>query len=164
SALVGAAATAQVVFSSPEEGVPTGDASFAALHGLYWLALNLAAEKPLLLEVDDLHWCDRPSLRFLAYLVRRLEGQPGLIPASVPTGHAPTDAAPLAEIANDPSPAHIRPGPLSEEAVGQLVATRLGAEPDRSFREACHRTTGGNPLLVRQLMNALETDRIPPDA
>src|SRR3954447_19275181 len=37
-ALAGAAAPARVVFSSPEDGAPTGDASFAALHGLYWLA------------------------------------------------------------------------------------------------------------------------------
>ena len=164
NALAGAAATARVVFASPEEGAPTGDASFAALHGLYWLALNLAAERPLLLEVDDLQWCDRPSLRFLAYLVRRLEGQPVLVTASVRTGDPPTDAALLAEIANDPATAHVRPGPLSEDAVGQLVARRLGAEPDRLFREACHRTTGGNPLLVRQLLNALETESVKPDA
>jgi DNA-binding SARP family transcriptional activator len=163
-ALVGAAAAASVVFASPGNGTPTGDASFAALHGLYWLALNLAAERPLLLEIDDLHWCDRPSLRFLAYLVRRLEGQPVLVSASVRTGDAPTDAALMAEIANDPATAHVRPGPLSEEAVGELVAKRLGAEPDDAFREACHRTTGGNPLLVRQLLNALETDHVRPDA
>src|SRR4051812_19300668 len=162
--LAGAAAPAAVVFSSPEVGGPTGDASFAALHGLYWLALNLAAERPLLLEVDDLQWCDRPSLRFLAYLVRRLEGQPVLVSASVRTSDPPTDAALLAEIANDPATAHVRPGPLSEEAVGELVAKRLGAEPDKAFREACHTTTGGNPLLVRQLLNALETDEVTPDA
>ncbi|RKQ87629.1 putative ATPase [Solirubrobacter pauli] len=164
SVLTGAAAAAGVVFASPENGVPAGDASFAALHGLYWLTLNLAAEHPLLLEVDDLHWCDRPSLRFLAYLVRRLEGQPVLVTASVRTGDAPTDAALLAEIANDPATAHVRPGPLSEEAVGELVAKRLGAEPDDAFRQACHGTTGGNPLLVRQLLNALETDQVKPDA
>ena len=33
--------------------------------------------------VDDLHWCDRASLRFLAYLVRRLEGLPVLVLASL---------------------------------------------------------------------------------
>ena len=87
-----------------------------------------------------------------------------LVTASVRTGDPPTDAALLAEIANDPATAHVRPGPLSEDAVGQLVAKRLGAEPDRLFREACHRTTGGNPLLVRQLLNALETESVKPDA
>jgi len=162
--LAGAATAAKVVFASPGEGGPAGDASFAALHGLYWLALNLAAERPLLLEIDDLHWCDRPSLRFLAYLVRRLEGQPVLVTASVRTGDAPTDAALLAEIANDPATAHVRPGPLSEQAVGELVAKRLGAQPDEAFQQACHSTTGGNPLLVRQLLNALETDQVTPDA
>src|SRR4051794_6593654 len=162
--LAGAAAGARVVFASPDNGAPTGDASFAALHGLYWLALTLAAERPLLLEVDDLHWCDRPSLRFLAYLVRRLEGQPVLVTASVRTGDPPTDAALLAEIANDPATVHVRPGPLSAQAVGELVAKRLGAQPDHAFRQACHSTTGGNPLLVRQLLNALETDGVTPDA
>ena len=54
-----------------------------------------------------------------------------LVTASVRTGDAPTDAALLAEIANDPATAHVRPGPLSEDAVGELVAKRLGAEPDR---------------------------------
>ena len=41
--------------------------------------MNLSAEAPLLLAVDDLHWCDRASLRFLAYLTRRLEGLPVLV-------------------------------------------------------------------------------------
>ena len=62
-ALAGAAAPAAPVFGAPDGD---GDVSFAALHGLLWVALNLAAERPLVLAVDALHWCDRPSLRFLA--------------------------------------------------------------------------------------------------
>ena len=162
--LAGAAASASVVFSAPGAGEPGGDASFAALHGLFWVALNLASQSALVIEVDDLHWCDPPSLRFLAYLVRRLEGQPILFQATVRTGEPASSPALLAEIANDPGTVHVRPGPLSEEAVGELVGLRLGAEPDRAFREACHRTTGGNPLLVRQLLSALEADGVRPDA
>ena len=50
---------------------------------LYWLTLNLAADGPLLLAVDDLHWVDRSSVRFLAYLAKRLEGTPVLVAATL---------------------------------------------------------------------------------
>jgi predicted ATPase len=39
------------------------DPSFAILHGLYWLCANLAAQCPLCLVVDDVHWADAASLR-----------------------------------------------------------------------------------------------------
>jgi hypothetical protein len=70
--MAGAAAPAAAVFTSAPAHEGEAAASFAALHGLYWLTLNLAAETPLVLAVDDVHWCDRPSLRFLAYLAAAL--------------------------------------------------------------------------------------------
>src|SRR5439155_7079911 len=53
--------------------------SFAMLHGLYWLAANLALRRPTLLAVDDLHWADVPSLRWLSHLQRRLDDLPLLV-------------------------------------------------------------------------------------
>ena len=47
---------------------PPYDTSFAVLHGLYWLTVNLADRGPLLIAVDDAHWADEPSLRWLAHL------------------------------------------------------------------------------------------------
>ncbi len=38
------------------------------------MTLGLAAQTPLVLCVDDVQWADRPSLRFLVHLARRLEG------------------------------------------------------------------------------------------
>ena len=49
------------------------DPSFAILHGLYWLCSNLAATSPLCIVVDDAHWADASSLRYLAFLLPRLE-------------------------------------------------------------------------------------------
>ena len=45
-------------------------------HGLYWLVAGLAEERPLLLCVDDAQWADDPSLRFLAFLARRVAQLP----------------------------------------------------------------------------------------
>ena len=60
--------------AAPDSSTSSGvDPSFAILHGLYWLCANLAATGPLCLVVDDAHWADAPSLRFLAFLLTRLE-------------------------------------------------------------------------------------------
>ena len=74
--LEGAAGAAREVFDGPASGVGREDASFAILHALYRLTIDLAEQGPLLLIVDDLQWCDEPSLRWLCYLVRRLDGLP----------------------------------------------------------------------------------------
>src|SRR4051812_26064251 len=79
SLLDGAAAPARVIFGAAGGNGAEDDPSFAVLHGLYWLTVNLSAERRVLLAVDDLQWADHPSLRFLAYLARRLEGLPVLV-------------------------------------------------------------------------------------
>src|SRR5919106_1050790 len=65
---------------------PGADALSAALHGLYWLMANIAARRPVLLAIDDAHWADRPSMRWLAYVVARLEGLPVLVVTTVQAG------------------------------------------------------------------------------
>ena len=152
------------MFGSPEfdAGDGAGESSFAALHGLYWLALNLAAERPLLLAVDDLQWCDRPSLRFLAYLARRLEGSPILLAATLRSGEAGTDPTLLGELTGDAAAERLWPGPLSEAGVRDLVRERLGRDADPAFCAACHEATRGNPLLLGQLLAALAADGVRP--
>ena len=148
-------------FSSP---AVTTDASFAALHGLYWLTANASADGPVLLSLDDLHWCDRPSLRFLAYLARRLEDMPVLVGATLRSTDPGTDPALIAEIGTEPATRSVRPGPLSADAVSAMVRARLGEDADERFCSACARVTGGNPLLLRQLLTSLEADGVTPDA
>jgi DNA-binding CsgD family transcriptional regulator len=166
-ALAGAAGPAEAVFGSlgdQAHGEDSGTAAFAVLHGLFWLSLNLAEERPLLLAIDDIQWCDRPSLRFVAYLARRLEGVPILIAATQRSTDPGTDPALLGEIAHDPTTVALRPGALSAGGVGEVVRARLGEQAEPAFSDACHQSTGGNPLLLRQLLSALEADGVSPEA
>ena len=163
SVFSGAAAPARAVLElMPDRGDP--DPSFAALHGLYWLTVNLSLDGPVLLAVDDLHWCDRPSLRFLAYLVRRLEGLPVLLLATLRPAQPGVDAGLVDEIAGDPLTVAIHPRPLNVDSVEAIVKSRLGPEASPEFCAACHSATGGNPLLLSELLKSLVVEGVEPDA
>jgi DNA-binding CsgD family transcriptional regulator len=140
-----------------------GDISFPVIHGLYWLAVNLAAEGPLLLEVDDVHWADSPTLRFLMHLVPRLEGTPILVTAGMRPGEPASDLALLAKLTTDPNATILRPAPLSEAGVNTVITNVMGTAPVEAFTDACHAASGGNPFLVRELLGALRADGFTPD-
>ncbi len=159
--LRGAAAGAGAVFDIADGGRAEG---FAVLHGLYWLAVNLTTEGPLVLAVDDAQWCDGASLRFLAYLVRRLAAVPVLVLATLRTGEQHDHEDLIAELALEPEALVVRPAPLSAEATAELVERRLGVPPAPLFVAACERTTSGNPFLLCQLLQALAADGVRPDA
>ncbi len=117
-----------------------------------------------MLAVDDVQWCDSASLRWLAYLVRRLEAVPVLVVGTVRTGEQHADEELLTELSLEPAAVVLRPAALSEATTATLVGKRLGEPVSPLFARACHRTTSGNPLLLRQLLRALEADRVRPDA
>ena len=165
--LSGAARAAAPVFGHADEleaGGPLGEGTFAVLHGLYWLTVNLCSERALLLVVDDLHWCDSASLRFLAYLARRLEDLPVVLVASLRSSEPEADQAILEELTSEPHAQVLMPGPLTVVAATEVVRDRLGEDVETAFAEACHSSTDGNPLLLNELLKALAADRVPPDA
>jgi DNA-binding CsgD family transcriptional regulator len=140
------------------------DPSFAILHGLYWLCANLGRRGPLLLCLDDVHWADQASLRFLHYLGRRLEELPvAVVAAARPAG--PADGSPLlAALAASPPGDVLVVAPLSERAVAELVRRGLGADVEPVFAAACHEVTGGVPFLVQELIRAIAEAGIEPAA
>ena len=145
----------------PSSGV---DPSFAILHGLYWLCANLAAVGPLCVVVDDAHWADAASLRYLAFLLTRLEELDAALVVATRPREAGTDAELLATVTTDPSADVIRLPPLTRAAVAQLVESRLAGVPDPVFVDACLRATRGTPFLMRVLVEALSEGGIAPTA
>jgi DNA-binding CsgD family transcriptional regulator len=153
--LSGAAALARPLFDRSAETTLT-DEDLGLLHGLYWLCANLAERSPLLLAVDDVHWSDASSLRYLAYLAPRLEGLPVTVMLTLRTSDA-ADEELVARLAGHPAASSLGIPALSAEAVEALVRERFPGSGE-VFIAACARVSGGNPHLVRELLVALAAE------
>ena len=141
--LAGAAALARPVVLPDASADP--EPSFGVLHGLYWLVAALAEQRPQLLVVDDLHWSDGASARFLEFLANRLDALPVLLLAAARAGGTVRAALVTS----------IRLAPLSPAATGAVLAEGDGGPVSEAFVRACHDATGGNPLLIRRLADGL---------
>ena len=149
--LGGAAGLAARVFDSAEAGTVEDDIPYATTHGLYWLAVNLAAARPLLIAVDDVHWADAPSLRWLSHLAARIDGLPVALLLAARSGPDQPDMQDELRALG----VVLRPGPLGRDATAALVRERLGERADAELCRACHVSTGGNPFLLQALAAAL---------
>jgi len=160
----GAAALAKALFA-PTGGLlstPSADSAFSMLHGLYWLLNNLAAEGPVALSVDDLHWSDTESLRFLTYLAPRLDGLPLAVLATTRPGEG--DVGERARLAGAPETTVMHPRPLSTDAIATLCERRLGADVAPEFAAACREATGGNPFFLEALLREAHEQRFSTDS
>jgi DNA-binding CsgD family transcriptional regulator len=156
--LAGAAKLAMPLLEGQAPGpAPSGDPSpgFPIMHGLHWLVAGLAERCPLLITVDDAHWADIPSLRFLVYLAQRIEGMPLAVLLSIRSGEAmaPEAEALLARLRDHPLSDTLSLAPLNEVSAQQLVAGEL-AYADAELGAAFHMATEGNPFLLRELLDA----------
>src|SRR6267378_5784188 len=137
----GAASLAAPLFDTAPVSAP--ETSFGVLHGLFWLAANLTAIAPTMLVVDDMHWADEPSLRWLAFLGRRLTDLPLLVVVATRPPDESKRPALVAEVLSEPDGTLIRPGLLRLASVERLVEERLGVAPSPPFAAALHHASAG---------------------
>jgi DNA-binding CsgD family transcriptional regulator len=145
-------------------GLAAGDApasEFAALHGLYWLCMNLADRQPVLLTVDDLQWADGPSLSWLGYLGPRTVESSMLVVVTVREGDPRGQLNSVAAVADDSSVHRMGLSALSTTSVTALVRAELGPAASAAFCSACWQLAGGNPLYVRELLAAARNEGLP---
>ncbi|HEX6676745.1 MAG TPA: AAA family ATPase [Actinomycetes bacterium] len=111
-----------------------------------------AADRPLAVVLDDLHWADAGSLRLLRFLAPDLHRSRLLVVGAYRDDEAGAEGALLPLLDGLASRAATLPlRHLDQRQVGELV-TRLGGErPSGAALAAIHRRTGGNPFFVQQV-------------
>ncbi len=145
---------------SPAPPLLEREAELAALSAL----VEAARSGDGRLVVDDLHWADEPSLRWLGYLARRLEGLPLLIVTATRPPEQARAPALVTEIVADPLATVIRPAPLGQESAATLAQALFGLEPDEVFAAALRDAAGGNPLYLGAMLDKAAREPIAPTA
>ena len=123
----------------------------------------VARGRPVAILVDDVHWSDRASLRFLAYLVARLTELPIALIVALRPGEDLADVTALSALQNAPALTLLRPAPLSERGIEALVRAAF-PDADPAFVRACNHGAGGNPFLITELLCQMRAERRLADA
>jgi len=140
--LAGAARRAPTAMEDAAGAAPSaaavGDPPFAVVHGLYWLAVNASEAGPVLVAIDDLHWADQASLRFVLYLADRLAGLPVALLLAGRTGEVmAAEAADCLARLEQIAGSVVSPGALSRDAVQAPLSGAFGTAPGEEFVRRC---------------------------
>ncbi len=117
----------------------------------------LAADKPLLVAIDDLQWLDDSSARAVAFALRRLAANDVLLLLA----RRLVEGAQLSELEQALGTERVHRlavGPLSVGALHRVLRDRLGRPFARQTLLRIHERSGGNPFFALELARVLDAD------
>ncbi len=129
----------------------------------------LSARQPLLLLLDDLHWCDQETLEWLYYFFHFAPAARVLLVGTARVGEMAPEhplVARLGTLHRDGLVTEIPLGPLTKAETTSLAESMLGCQLDQAQSERLYQETEGNPFFVVELVRAgavKEGDSIRPD-
>jgi DNA-binding CsgD family transcriptional regulator/tetratricopeptide (TPR) repeat protein len=135
-------------------GPMPGDPVLAAVERVLVLVDQLCAVSPVVVVVEDLHWADEASLLVWRRLSRAVRQLPLLMVGSCrPTpGHDQVERLRRGVVAGGGVVLSL--GPMLTAEVHDLAGSIVGARPGRRLADVVGQA-GGNPLYVRELVDAL---------
>ncbi len=131
-----------------------------------FIAVFARPEHPLALFLDDLQWLDTGTLELLAHLATQREVRHLLLIGAYRDNEV-GPSHPLARTVEEIRAAgtkvqEITLGPLTQDAVGRLLADALHSQPKRvqPLAQLVHEKTAGNPFFVIQFITALADEEL----
>src|SRR5262245_25303654 len=125
---------------------------------------RLAADRPLVLILEDLHWSDPASSDLLVFIVRTLRRGRLLIVGTFRSGdleHGDALLVRLAELTRSPNVTRIELRPLGRDDQRELLTEIMGGAPAPAVLERIHARSEGNPFFAEELAAAMGTERDP---
>jgi hypothetical protein len=123
---------------------------------------RLAAQRPLILVVEDTHWADRSSRDLLTFLIRYQRSLPNvlvIVTFRFDELHRTHPMRPLlAELARIDWVERLDLDRLTREQAAELAAAILGEAPDPRRIEAVYARAEGNPLFTEELIACPNAD------
>src|SRR5262249_25526774 len=123
--------------------------------------ISASKAKPITLQLDDLHWADKPSLLLLQHLARRFKGSRLMVVGTyrdVELDRRHPLSAVLAELRRERLYERLLLRGLSESEVKELIeaiSQQKLAGPGEAFLRAVSRGTEGNPFFIEEVLRHL---------
>jgi tetratricopeptide (TPR) repeat protein len=136
--------------AEPMSAVAAADAQFRLFEAVARCLRRLAAGRPVLVVLDDLHWADEPSLRLLGFLARALAAEPVALIGAYRDTEAPPELRTIAGQAQQLALAGLTP-----DEVGELARELAGTAFPPQVAAQLWPRSGGNPFFVRELVRLL---------
>lgn len=150
---------------SPAVPHPDSETGHHIMEGLAQLLLSLAREGPVILFLDDLHWADQPTWRFLPFLLRRARQVPVFVVATFSTSEA--SQSHQARLRRLEQQDLVRLLPLSRmwpDDIARMLSQLLDypAKELAPLTQRLHQETQGNPFYAIETAKALAESGLRP--
>jgi DNA-binding CsgD family transcriptional regulator len=130
----------------------------------YWVVHDLAdaihaaaAETPLAIVLEDIHWADNGTLLALRSLATARPDMPVLWVLTARTGAGGPAAQETLSVLQRADAAFVRVAAMSPAAVAEMVSDAVRANADESLLNLAAKAHG-NPFLVRELVGGLDKE------
>ncbi|GGO32798.1 helix-turn-helix transcriptional regulator [Micromonospora parathelypteridis] len=141
-----------VILRLLEEATEPMSACAALMAYLSTTLLHLSERRPVVIAIDDIHRADNASKQYLLHLSRRIRRARVLILLTTNVRTHRDEADFHSELQRQPHFTRLRLRMLSKSGTTRLISGQLGAQTAARLADEVHSATGGNPLLVRALV------------
>ncbi len=132
----------------------SADLSYWVVHDLQDAILSAAAQTPLLIVLEDIHWADTGTLLALRSLATAHSDAPVLWVLTARTGAGGPGVQETLAVLRGANATFVRVKAMSQGAVADMIADSVRANVDTSLMNLAVKANG-NPFLVKEVVGGL---------